>query len=129
MLGPLIDDLPTVIFVTIVLAVFFQIMVISLQIYNYKITYYKLNKYFIISSSYLLSNGILSESKIKSQKSEINAFLRGTKFRFDACLKTDGCCKNINKKTILIDNYLVPYLDTSTGNIVPKIIKTCMWYV
>ncbi len=127
-ISPLIDDLPTLIFVMITLTTFFYILNFCLTIYNEKIEMYNFNRYNVMLVSNLLSNGILSDKILMEQKQKIQNFAKGLNYHFDACLNEEHCCdpNSINKKNkFVVYKYVVPWYEG--GNIIPKVIKVCFW--
>jgi hypothetical protein len=124
-ISPLVDDLPTLIFVMITLTVFFYILNFCLTIYNEKIEMYNFNRYNVMLTSNLLANGIMSKNTLKEQLTKLKEYAKGLGYNFDACLEGEGCCSNVNSNRFIVSKYVVPWYDK--GNIEPEIIKVCMW--
>ncbi len=124
-ISPLVDDLPTLIFVTITLTVFFYIMSFCLEEYQKKVEMYNFNRYSIMLTNNLFSNGILSKSLLERKKQTINKFSEELGYHFDACLEKENCCEDIKSDKLIVSKYVVPWYK---GNeIIPEVVKVCFW--
>ena len=127
-IGPIGDDLPSILVLLVSLSLFFSSLSFALNSYNDKFVNFNKLKGLMAVGDFILSKGLLpSSTTALSLKNDVKPI--ALSYDLDYCISFNSAPLSCSQGTACKDgwvhfNYLIPYLSSSGGNEL-KILGVC----
>lgn len=129
-IGPIGDDLPSVIAIVLALSIFFSALLFSLNVYNQKIENLDLLKGAIEISRTLTVDGLMpvdwSSTQGQSLKDKASVIAASYGLHFNVAYKSTSGTSCPDPRA-LVFNHLVPAWDGNSDSIELKNMYVCVW--